>query len=227
MIVVIGNGKSRENLNLDKIHERAYTFGCNALYRDFAPDYLYTGDPPITHEVLSSDYILNHKVYLNNLSLLPGTLRLALLFEGQNIIENDVTDFEFIVNGYRDTTYLTWVPEDHKINFTPWHDDGVGLSAGLMSIRLAHHLIPNDDIYLIGFDVFGNRNNIYDGTNSYPKIGSSNHMEQEFIEGFAYLLEEYPNINIKRVIDQDQQIDGIPNVSEEELWHKLETSQKI
>ena len=43
-VVVIGNGKSRQHMDLNKIKEKAWTFGCNALYRDFAPDYLLTVD---------------------------------------------------------------------------------------------------------------------------------------------------------------------------------------
>ena len=54
-VVIIGNGKSRQHMDLDKIKEKAWTFGCNALYRDFAPDYLLTIDPHCTHEIFDSD----------------------------------------------------------------------------------------------------------------------------------------------------------------------------
>ena len=43
-VVVIGNGKSRQHIDLNKIKEKAWTVGCNALYRDFAPDFLLTID---------------------------------------------------------------------------------------------------------------------------------------------------------------------------------------
>ena len=74
-VVVIGNGKSRQHLDLDKIKEKAWTFGCNALYRDFAPDYLLTVDGHITHEVLDSDYSLNNKVLISNMNPLPAEVR--------------------------------------------------------------------------------------------------------------------------------------------------------
>ena len=36
----IGNGPSRKPLNLEHIKSIMTTYGCNALYRDFIPDYL-------------------------------------------------------------------------------------------------------------------------------------------------------------------------------------------
>lgn len=225
MIVVIGNGNSREDLNLDEINKKAITFGCNALYRNFSPDYLLSVDAPITHEILSTDYVKNNNLYLDNVSFLPAELRNTIFIE--NIIENSCTNYEFLFNGYEDNTYITWVPENHKIKNLPWKEDNWDWSAGLLSIRLAHELFPDEEIYLIGFDIFGDRNNIYDGTNAYPSVGTKNLMEQKFIVGFKLLFDLYPNINIKRVINQNKQIDGIPNISKEELWQKIQNSQKI
>ncbi len=39
-VVCLGNGESRLNLDLDKIKEQVMVWGCNALYRDWIPDYL-------------------------------------------------------------------------------------------------------------------------------------------------------------------------------------------
>ena len=62
MIIVLGNGKSRLNFDLDELSEHAITFGCNALYRDFAPDILLTVDIPITLEILSTEYTKRNKL---------------------------------------------------------------------------------------------------------------------------------------------------------------------
>ncbi len=52
-------------------------------------------------------------------------------------------------------------------------------------------------------------------------------MTKEFIDGFEYLLNISSGIKIKRVIEQDQSLENIPNVSEDELWQNLAINQKI
>lgn len=225
MIVVIGNGLSRKNFDLNEIKKYAITFGCNALYRDFSPDYLISIDSSITHEIINSDYTLTNNFYLNNISKLPAMVREGLYFD--NLIENEPTGFEFIANGYEDKNFITWIKEGSKIYEVPWDDDGYGLSAGICAIRLAHHMFPNEEIYLIGFDIFGDRNNVYDGTNAYPEKNTPNLMVERFISGFKFLFDNYPDINIKRVINQEQTIDKVPNISEEELWQALKDNRKI
>jgi hypothetical protein len=68
---------------------------------------------------------------------------------------------------------------------------------------------------------------MYDGTNGYPSEGTENTMIKEFVDGFEYLLNIHSNIKIKRVIDQNQSLNNIPNVSEDELWQSLASNQKI
>tara|TARA_B100000941_G_scaffold137555_1_gene97516 strand:+ start:92 stop:856 length:765 start_codon:yes stop_codon:yes gene_type:complete len=48
----IGNGPSREGFNLEKLKLTGQTYGCNALYRDFIPDYIFSVDSPITLEMV-------------------------------------------------------------------------------------------------------------------------------------------------------------------------------
>ena len=37
---VLGNGVSRKEIDLESLRKWGKTYGCNALYRDFAPDVL-------------------------------------------------------------------------------------------------------------------------------------------------------------------------------------------
>jgi hypothetical protein len=225
-VVVIGNGKSRQHLDLNKIKEKAWTFGCNALYRDFAPDYLLTVDGHITHEVLDSDYALNNKVLISNMNPLPGEVRDSMEIPADAIVfENEPTGYEFIYNGFRRHHHITWIKEKCQISHVP--SPIYGGSAGIQLIRVAHEYYPKDIKYLIGFDVFGERDNMYDGTNAYPSEGAANTMTDEFIEGFKDLLNIYDDLIMKRVIDQNQSLENIPNVSEDELWQKLQDNQKI
>jgi len=53
----LGNGPSRKNLDLNRLKATGQTYGCNALYRDFIPDYIFSIDSPMTLEMV------NEKVY--------------------------------------------------------------------------------------------------------------------------------------------------------------------
>ena len=53
---IIGNGKSRSEHDLESLRGRGCIYGCNALYRDFEPDYLVAIDEEITKEIRESDF---------------------------------------------------------------------------------------------------------------------------------------------------------------------------
>lgn len=49
---VLGNGKSRLQVDLPKLKEHGRIFGCNALYRDFMPDCLVSVDTRMVNEIV-------------------------------------------------------------------------------------------------------------------------------------------------------------------------------
>ena len=53
---IIGNGKSRDGFDLEQLRAHGKIYGCNALYRDFEPDYLIAIDTAITEEIQASDF---------------------------------------------------------------------------------------------------------------------------------------------------------------------------
>ena len=57
--LVIGNGRSRLGSDLNALSAGYITFGCNALYRDFAPDYLFAIDDKMIDEILGSGYLFD------------------------------------------------------------------------------------------------------------------------------------------------------------------------
>jgi len=76
--VAIGNSPSRLDFNLNHLKHPSgllgsktlQTYGCNALYRDFTPDFLVAlGDDMVT-ELSSSDYVKDNIVYTRSYSLL-------------------------------------------------------------------------------------------------------------------------------------------------------------
>ena len=53
---IIGNGESRRNFDLNDIKGVAPIYGCNALYRDFSPDWLVAVDEGVIDEINSSTF---------------------------------------------------------------------------------------------------------------------------------------------------------------------------
>lgn len=77
-MLVIGNGESRQNLNISKINK--IKIGCNAIYRDFKVDHLVCVDKKMLSEVTThcvdtliytrKDWIDKYK-HLSNVKLIP------------------------------------------------------------------------------------------------------------------------------------------------------------
>jgi hypothetical protein len=68
---VLGNGISRQGLDLELFSRLGQVFGCNALYRDFAPTLLVATDDPIAREIERSGYPKKHRFITRN--PVPGT----------------------------------------------------------------------------------------------------------------------------------------------------------
>ena len=85
---IIGNGPSRLEFNLQNLKKpqgllgatTVQTYGCNALYRDFTPDFLVsTGNNGIVTEIANSDYVNNNIVYSNAIHLLEHPSKFYLI----------------------------------------------------------------------------------------------------------------------------------------------------
>ena len=49
---VIGNGPSREGFDLTRLKDTGQTYGCNALYRDFMPDFIFSVDTSMSMQMV-------------------------------------------------------------------------------------------------------------------------------------------------------------------------------
>lgn len=85
--VIIGNGRSRLKVPLNKIENHAgghlgkrrlQSYGCNALYRDMKPDFLVCLNPFLVKDIVNSKYADEHIVMTNatNIKNYPGSLHL-------------------------------------------------------------------------------------------------------------------------------------------------------
>jgi hypothetical protein len=62
---VLGNGVSRLNTNISTLKEIGTVFGCNALYREFDPDYLVAVDVKMVNEIIAAGYHKKNQIYTN------------------------------------------------------------------------------------------------------------------------------------------------------------------
>jgi hypothetical protein len=60
---VLGNGVSRLAVDLSVLKQTGSVYGCNALYRTFAPDVLVSTDTPISTAIQQSGYSAEHRMY--------------------------------------------------------------------------------------------------------------------------------------------------------------------
>lgn len=63
MAFVLGNGQSRSGLPLHDLKKHGSIYGCNALFRDFAPEVLVATDRPIAQHIEETGYSLKNKFY--------------------------------------------------------------------------------------------------------------------------------------------------------------------
>jgi hypothetical protein len=77
---VLGNGKSRLELDLEKIKTKTTVYGCNALYRTFTPHYLIATDNGIATEIQDSGYSKTNTFYTRNPMSDTGAKKITLNF---------------------------------------------------------------------------------------------------------------------------------------------------
>lgn len=63
MAFVLGNGVSRLEVNLTALTSMGPVYGCNALYREFAPTVLISTDKAISEAIQNSGYSAEHRMY--------------------------------------------------------------------------------------------------------------------------------------------------------------------
>lgn len=62
---ILGNGTSRLRLNHHHLLPLGTVYGCNAIYREFEPDFLIAVDVKMVNEIISAGYHTTHQVWTN------------------------------------------------------------------------------------------------------------------------------------------------------------------
>jgi hypothetical protein len=77
---VLGNGISRRGLDLEAISRLGPVYGCNALYREFAPELLVATDTPIAREIEQTGYAKTHRFVTRYPVLGTGSEKIQMNF---------------------------------------------------------------------------------------------------------------------------------------------------
>ena len=105
---IIGNGPSRKGFDLTTLKETGQTYGCNALYRDFIPDYIFSVDTKMTVKMLED------KVYEKCIHYAPslevnrahGKGKLHLIPNNPHWISGNAAFWTAGVHGHKDMYLL-------------------------------------------------------------------------------------------------------------------------
>lgn len=62
---VLGNGTSRLQLRLENLQTKSVVYACNAIYREYDPNYLIAVDVKMVNEIITSGYNKHHEVWTN------------------------------------------------------------------------------------------------------------------------------------------------------------------
>ena len=181
---IIGNGPSRKDIDLETLQGK--TFGCNALYRDFTPDYLLSGDAGVIKEICKTDYPKDNWCIFPDWSPVPvgfkDMLLTPFLYDGYNIcssVDNKHDHIQLFGHEESNSKDLHIIGVDPKwriINMRGTEDDpefSVNFFAGSNALAQAS-IMGFDEIVLLGFDSIWNfvedtYQNIYAGTDNYTR----------------------------------------------------------
>ena len=62
---MLGNGTSRKSIDLNDLKSNGKVYACNAVYREFDPDYLVAVDTKMILEINKAGYQHSHEVWTN------------------------------------------------------------------------------------------------------------------------------------------------------------------
>ena len=79
---VLGNGVSRQAVDLTQLKTLGTTYGCNAIFREFVPDVLISTDTPISERIQSEGYSQQHVHYTRKPLSDSGARRIAQKYFG-------------------------------------------------------------------------------------------------------------------------------------------------
>ena len=219
---ILGNGPSRptdikwlNNLEGD-------TYGCNAIYRDFEPDFLVANDWAMMVEIINSTY--SGTCCFTDFEKLPMEALEGIKYmpEYETAIhigeQDDSNSFVFMGSSmgesgplHQTQWHVIWL--DESLRHITWglKPQFESMSTGLCALQLALET-GYDEIDVIGFSGLKDRNykNIYDGTKNYtfdPAASNKVRVPETYVpldashweSVYMKLVKKYPNTKVNLI----------------------------
>lgn len=167
--VVIGNGESRRDINLNKYKTEYTLIGCNALHRDITVNHLICCDRRMAVEATDNPNTKNTVIYVRD----------SWYHYFRKILKN---------KNIKLLPALPYTGETKKDDPEHW---GSGGFAVLLAASLGF-----EEIEIIGFDLYPIDhavNNIYKDTENYAKAGARPVDPSYWIYQLGKIFQHYPN----------------------------------
>jgi len=212
---ILGNGPSRPK-DIEWLNNlEGVTYGCNAIYRDWQPDFLVANDWTMVVEIINSTYSGNCE--FTDFEELPMEalegIRYMPEYETAVHIGEQEASISFVFMGHSASNqyYIIWLDESLRHITWGFKPQFEHMSTGLCALQLALETGYNE-IDVIGFSGLKDRNykNIYDGTKNYtfdPLASNkvrvpetyvpvdASHWETVYME----LVKQYPNTRVNLI----------------------------
>ena len=219
---VLGNGPSRPK-DVEWLNSlEGETYGCNAMYRDWQPDFLVANDWAMMIEIINSTYSGN--CHFTDYDELPMEafegIRHMPDFESAIHIgeQGDSNSFVFMGSSMgesgplqKNQYHIIWI--DQSLRHITWglKPQFENMSTGLCALQLALET-GYDEIDVIGFSGLKDRNykNIYDGTKNYtfdPAASDKVRVPETYVpldashweSVYMKLVTKYPNTRVNLI----------------------------
>ena len=219
---ILGNGPDRPTHHKWLNNLEGDTYGCNALYRDWEPDFLVANDWAIMVEIINSTY--SGTCCFTDFEELPMEALEGIKYmpEYETAIhigeQDDSSSFVFMGSSmgasgplYQNQWHVIWL--DESLRHITWglKPQFENMSTGLCAIQLALET-GYDEIDVIGFSGLKDRNykNIYDGTKNYtfdPAASNKVRVPETYVpldashweSVYIKLVKQYPNTKINLI----------------------------
>ena len=99
----IGNGPSRKDkLDLNWLHNNGQTYGCNALYRDFIPTYLFSVDRFMSEKIVKDKVYEKTTCYAPAIEMARSKYKLNLIPHNPHWISGNAAFWTATMHGHKD-----------------------------------------------------------------------------------------------------------------------------
>ena len=225
MLYIVGNGPSRKDFDLEKVHAYGCEwYGCNGIYTEAVPDLLFVHDIPVQHAAFEAGVYKDMPIAVGDWNPMEIELYEDMKFMHETmpvrVIENrSEDDTHFVVQGEGEEVYLTSYNSSLGDNIIMYNYDKLkNTFCGIYALGYAvHH--GHKKICLAGYDSlqFGDLQNIYgpDDCYTYNEVyteensGVGRPQQAQFVALLEHINKDYPDVELyfKNPIDGFDRID--------------------